>query len=57
MFGQWRAGGPDWCASRLDFDFASKQLVTMCQDNGLLVMQFGPGLWPFPQSTPSKDHT
>jgi hypothetical protein len=33
MFGQWRAGGPDWCASRLDFDFAKKQLVTMCQDN------------------------
>ena len=22
VFGQWRAGGPDWCASRLDFDFA-----------------------------------
>ncbi|MFX8114533.1 hypothetical protein ABTL09_20195, partial [Acinetobacter baumannii] len=21
MFGQYRAGGPDWCASRLDFDF------------------------------------
>ena len=38
---KWRAGGPDWCASRLDFDFENKQLITMCQDNGLLVLQFG----------------
>ena len=51
--GQWRAGGPDWCASRLDFDFAKKQLITMCQDNGLVVMQFADGTWPFAQSTPS----
>jgi hypothetical protein len=48
---QWRAGGPDWCASRLDFDFTKKQLVTMCQDNGLLVMQFANGTWPFAEST------
>ena len=57
MFGQWRAGGPDWCASRLDFDIAKKQLVTMCQDNGLVVLKFGPGTWPFPQSTPSRDQS
>ena len=53
---QWRAGGPDWCASRLDFDFAKKQLITMCHDNGLLVMQFADGTWPFPQSTASTSH-
>jgi hypothetical protein len=56
VFNQWRAGGPDWCASRIDFDFDRKQLVTMCQDNGLVVLQFGAGTWPFPQSTPSQVH-
>jgi hypothetical protein len=53
VFGQWRAGGPDWCASRLDFDFAKKQLVTMCQDNGLVVLQFEGSTWPFSTSTAS----
>jgi hypothetical protein len=52
----WRAGGPDWCASRLDFDFEGRQLITMCQDNGLLVLQFADGTWPFPQSTPSASN-
>jgi hypothetical protein len=56
VFNQWRAGGPDWCASRIDFDFERKQLVTMCQDNGLVVLQFGAGTWPFPQSTASQVH-
>ncbi len=45
-FGQWRPGGPDWCASRLDFDKARGTLTTMCQDNGLLVMKFKNGVWP-----------
>ena len=44
---QWRQGGPDWCASRLDFDKARGLLTTMCQDNGLLVMKFRKGVWPF----------
>ncbi len=51
---QWKAGSPDWCASRLDFDFAKKQLITMCQDNGLLVLQFAANTWPFEGSTASK---
>lgn len=46
-FGQWRPGGPDWCASRLDFDREKGLLTTMCQDNGLLVMKFKNGVWPF----------
>jgi hypothetical protein len=54
--GSWRKGGPDWCTSRLDWDFQKKQLITMCQDNGLLVLKFGPGTWPFAQSTPSHEH-
>ena len=55
VFNQWRAGGPDWCASRLDFDYAKKQLITMCQDNGLLVLQFANGTWPFSQTTASRN--
>ncbi len=54
--GQRRDAGPDWCASRLDFDFDKKQLTTMCQNNGLLIMQFADGTWPFPQSTRSTAH-
>jgi hypothetical protein len=50
--GNWRAGGPDWCSSRVDFDFKNKELVTMCQDNGLLVLKLdGANTWPFPEST------
>ena len=52
-FGQWRAGGPDWCASRLDFDKETGTLTTMCQDNGLLVMKFKNGVWPFNESVAS----
>lgn len=54
--GSWRAGGPDWCTSRLDWDFEKKHLVTMCQDNGLLVLKFADGTWPFPSSSPSREH-
>ena len=50
------AGGPDWCASRIDFDFQRKQIMTMCQDAGMLVLQFADGTWPFPQSTASTSH-
>lgn len=52
-FGQWKVGGPDWCASKLNFDFKNKQLITMCQDNGLLVMRFEGSTWPFTESTAS----
>ena len=41
---------------RLDFDFARKQLITMCQDNGLLVLKFADGTWPFKESTASVNH-
>jgi hypothetical protein len=54
-FGQWRAGGPDWCSARLDFDFGKRQLVTSCQDSGMLVLQFAAGTWPFNESTPSAE--
>jgi hypothetical protein len=50
-------GGPDWCASRLDFDYATGTLTTMCQDNGLLIMKFDNNVWPFSESTPSPDQS
>jgi hypothetical protein len=56
VFNQWREGGPDWCASRIDFHFEKKQLTTMCQDNGVLVLGFADGTWPFRESTPSRLH-
>lgn len=50
-FGQWREGGPDWCASRIDFDFEREQLVTTCQNSGMHVLQFAENTWPFQEST------
>ncbi|MFM0665272.1 LVIVD repeat-containing protein [Paraburkholderia sediminicola] len=55
MFAQYRPGGPDWCSSRLDFDFDRHLLTTACQDNGLLVMSFENGAWPFPESTKATE--
>ncbi|MFM0504798.1 LVIVD repeat-containing protein [Paraburkholderia caffeinilytica] len=55
MLGQYRAGGPDWCASRLDFDFDRHLLTTACEDNGLLVLSFENGSWPFPESTKATE--
>jgi len=46
--------GPDWCTSRLDFDKEHGLLTTMCQNNGLLVMKFKNGVWPFPESVASN---
>ena len=49
----WRAGGPDWCSAQVHLDANNGTLWTTCQDNGLLMLKFGNGVWPFPQtSTP-----
>jgi hypothetical protein len=45
--------GPGLCPSRLDFDFQRKELITMCQHTGMLVMQFENNVWPMRESTPS----
>jgi len=49
-FGQWRAGGPDWCSAQVHLDADNGTLWTTCQDNGLLMLRFTNGVWPFPQS-------
>jgi hypothetical protein len=47
---QWRAGGPDWCTAQVHMNAADGTLWTTCQDNGLLVLKFTNGAWPFPET-------
>jgi hypothetical protein len=49
-FGQWRAGGPDWCNAQVHLDAERGTLWTTCQDNGLLMLKFERGVWPFEDS-------
>jgi len=48
--GGWVAGGPDWCSAQVHLDRKRGTLWTTCQDNGLLMLKFTNGVWPFPQS-------
>jgi hypothetical protein len=51
--GNWVAGGPDWCSAELHLDAEAGTLWTTCQDNGLLMLKFERGVWPFEDtSTP-----
>jgi hypothetical protein len=49
-FGQWRAGGPDWCNAQVHLDAERGTLWSTCQDNGVLTLKFREGVWPFPGS-------
>ena len=49
--GGWVAGGPDWCSAQVHLDAAKGTLWTTCQDNGLLMLKFTNGVWPFPESS------
>ena len=44
-------GGPDWCSAEVHLDAERGTLWTTCQDNGLLMLKFERGVWPFPEST------
>jgi hypothetical protein len=46
----WRAGGADWCSAQAHLDADRGTLWTTCQDNGLIMLKFTNGVWPFPQS-------
>jgi len=46
----WVSGGPDWCSAQAHLDAREGALWTTCQDNGLLVLKFEGGVWPFPTS-------
>jgi hypothetical protein len=49
--GGWVAGGPDWCSAQVHLDAKDGTLWTTCQDNGVLMLKFRKGVWPFPQSS------
>jgi hypothetical protein len=54
--GQWKAGGPDWCSAQVHLNASDGTLWSTCQDNGLLVLKFTNGVWPFPgTTTPPSD--
>jgi hypothetical protein len=42
---------PDWCSAQVHLDASNGTLWTTCQDNGVLVLRFTNGVWPFPEST------
>jgi hypothetical protein len=48
---QWRAGGPDWCSAQLHLNADNGTVWTTCHDNGLLMLKFTNGVWPFPESS------
>jgi hypothetical protein len=48
--GQWRAGGPDWCNAQVHMNARNGTLWSTCQDNGLLMLKFSNGVWPFPET-------
>jgi hypothetical protein len=51
-----KAGGPDWCSAAIRLDAPTGTLTTTCQDHGLLVLKFTPGVWPFAEtSTPPNN--
>jgi hypothetical protein len=49
--GGWVAGGPDWCNAQVHLDAKRGTLWTTCQDNGLLMLKFEHGVWPFEDSS------
>ena len=49
-------GGPDWCSAQVHLHIADGHgrqgtLWTTCQDNGLLMLKFEHGVWPFEESS------
>jgi hypothetical protein len=54
--GGWVAGGPDWCSAQTHLHITETHgreatLWTTCQDNGLLMLKFENGVWPFEDSS------
>jgi hypothetical protein len=44
-------GKPDWCTAQLHLDAENGTIWTTCQDNGLLMLKFERGVWPFEESS------
>jgi hypothetical protein len=48
---QWKPGGPDWCSAQVHLNASDGTLWSTCQDNGLLMLKFTNGVWPFRDTT------
>lgn len=48
--GGWVAGGPDWCSAQVHLDAKRGTVWSTCQDNGVVMLKFREGVWPFPDS-------
>jgi hypothetical protein len=46
-----KPGQPDWCSAQVHLDAEHGTVWTTCQDNGLLMLRFEHGVWPFEDST------
>jgi len=56
LAGNWRPGGPDWCSAQVHLNADNGTVWSTCQDNGVLMLKFTNGAWPFPQSkTPAGE--
>jgi hypothetical protein len=44
-------GGPDWCSAQVHLNATKGTVWTTCQDNGVLMLKFTNGVWPFPESS------
>jgi hypothetical protein len=50
------AGGPDWCSAQVHLHISDRHgrqgtLWSTCQDNGLVMLKFENGVWPFEDSS------
>jgi hypothetical protein len=43
----WVSGGPDWCSAQVHLNARDGLLWSTCQDNGVVVLKFREGVWPF----------
>ena len=45
--GGWISGHADWCSAQLHLDAKRGTLWSTCQDNGVVMLKFRKGVWPF----------
>jgi hypothetical protein len=45
-----KPGQPDWCSAEVHLDAQKGTVWSTCQDNGILIMKFERGVWPFRDS-------
>ena len=48
------AGKPGWCSAPAPFDREERMLYTICQDSGLMALEFREGAWPFKKKKAKK---